>query len=75
MNMAIEKFSIFEDPSFDNFTEDDWKEWRENHKDTAEKPAICVGCLNQCEDGSCDVCAPAEQRSRIVSDKCDDRLA
>ncbi len=67
--------SMFDDPSFSDFTEEDWKEWRENTKDLGESSAsICVGCLNQIEGGGCDLYNAAEQRANILAKKCDNQI-
>lgn len=68
-------FSMFDDPSFSDFTEEDWKKWRENTKKLEETSAsICVGCLNQIEGGGCDLYNAAEQRTILLSNKCQNRI-
>lgn len=68
-------FSMFDDPSFSDFTEEDWEKWRENTKDLGESSAsICVGCLNQTEDGSCELYEASEQRTNILAKKCDNQI-
>ena len=68
-------FSMFDDPSFSDFTEEDWKEWRENTKDLGESSAsICVGCLNQTEGGGCELYEASEQRTNILAKKCDNQI-
>lgn len=68
------KFSIWDDPSFSNYTEKDWEEWSKNNKGRGVPPAICVGCLNQLVDGNCEVYSPSEQRVIILRKKCEERF-
>ncbi len=71
--MSDKKFSMFDDPSFSQFTQKDWEEWRKNQKKETP-PAICVGCLNQLIDGTCEVYSPTEQRTAILARKCSERF-
>lgn len=69
------RFSFEDDPSFSDFTEKDLEEWRKNAKQFELTPqAICSDCLNQIEDGGCDIYNPIEQRDAILRGYCDEHI-
>lgn len=63
------RFSFEDDPSFSGHDEKWWEEWDKNNQQ-AVPASICVGCLNQVEDGGCDVFNAIEQRDRILAGEC-----
>lgn len=72
--MSKKNFSIFDDPSFTDYNKKDWEEWRKNNKNRGVPPSICVGCLNQLEDGSCEIFDRSEQRAVIIRGECEERF-
>lgn len=67
-------FSFEDDPSFSEFTDEDWEEWRNNHQSDGVQPAICVGCLNQIVGGGCDIFDAVVQNDIISKGECDERI-
>lgn len=72
--MSKKRFSFEDDPAFSDFTAEDWAEWRKNHQEQGTQPAICDGCLNQTEDGGCDVYDSIVQRDIILKGECDEHI-
>ncbi|MBR1525116.1 MAG: hypothetical protein IJ640_13580 [Prevotella sp.] len=70
------KFSIFNDPSFKNFTEADWEEWKKNqHKIPDGTPmTICEKCVFLRTDNTCMVHDYSAHIARITQGKCDERM-
>ena len=46
-------FSFEDDPAFSNHDEQWWQKWKQNQQQTSSR--ICNGCLNERDDGTCDI--------------------
>lgn len=72
--MSKKRFSFEDDPAFSDFTAEDWAEWRKNHQGEGVQSSICAGCLNQLEDGGCDIYDAFVQRDIILKGECDEHI-
>ena len=70
------KFSMFNDPSFSNFTGKDWKKWKRNEHKTPDgtPPFICEKCMLCTEDDTCEILTQAQQQARINLGECEDKI-
>lgn len=70
------RFSMFNDPSFSNFTDKDWEEWKKNADKIPDgtPPFVCEKCLLLAKDDTCEIFTQAQQQARINLGECKDKI-
>ena len=70
------RFSMFNDPSFSNFTDKDWEEWKKNADKIPDgtPPFVCEKCLLCTKDDTCEILTLSQQQAHINLGECDDRI-